>query len=110
MKSRRNGRRSGKFKFILIPVIAAAVAFAGFNMYKTYIADFVSTNDLAELEYDGSIAVEVSGNLPGFTDEDLERAENEDFEEYSDLDEYGRCRCSERHEQCCQTYHNVMAH
>ena len=39
-------------------------------------------------EYSGNPSCEVAGNVPGFTDDDKDRS---DFEEYSALDSIGRC-------------------
>lgn len=61
------------------------------------VAEVVDTSeeyevvDIADVEYDGEIAIEVNNNKPDFTKEEIDRANEEEFEDYSELDALGRC-------------------
>ncbi len=41
-------------------------------------------------EFDGSLTIEINGNQPGFTEEELKEAK-EDYKFFGDLDKHGRC-------------------
>ena len=84
-----------RLKKILIAAIVTVLTVAGFELYRNYIAKPAPVSKeaaaLLELDYDGEISIPVNDNVPSFTDEEKERAEDEVFEEYSDLDSLGRC-------------------
>ena len=42
-------------------------------------------------EYDGTLVLEINGDVPGFTEDEIARAQAEGFETYSELDKLGRC-------------------
>ena len=42
-------------------------------------------------EYSGTLVLEINGNQPGFTEDEISRAKAEGFETYSKLDKLGRC-------------------
>ncbi|MBR0127277.1 MAG: DNA/RNA non-specific endonuclease [Firmicutes bacterium] len=48
----------------------------------------VSLDDIPE--FDGSLTIEINGNRPGFTDEELKEAK-EAYKFFGDLDKHGRC-------------------
>ena len=84
-------------KYLISIVILALIIAAGAAVYryaKDRHAASGGTASLTELVYDGDIAVEINGNVPVFTDEELSRAEN-GFESYSRLDSLGRCGVAE---------------
>lgn len=49
----------------------------------------VSLDELPE--YSGTLVLEINGNQPGFTEDEITRAQAEGFETYSELDKLGRC-------------------
>lgn len=69
-----------------IIAIALGVSPALFNEPVSYSDIYVDIKTLPE--YSGSPYVELNYNMPEFTDEDLAKSS---FEEYSDLDDLGRC-------------------
>ena len=42
-------------------------------------------------EYSGTLVLEINGDVPGFTEDEIARAQAEGFETYSELDKLGRC-------------------
>ena len=52
------------------------------------------TRNLASLQYDGDIAVEIDNNSPAFTTKELKKAKT-GYESYSKLDSLGRCGVAE---------------
>lgn len=92
-RQRKRQRRSkrdwtpGRIALALL-VLAAGAALRYFN--PAVSDDLPQVNPLLEEipAYSGSTYVEINGNVPGFTEEDLT---TEAFETYSELDELGRC-------------------
>ena len=80
-------------KFIKIIVPAVVLLLACFGTYEVMCEPDGprETSELAALVYDGDIAVAVNGNEPSFSDDELNEAGASYFEEYSPLDELGRC-------------------
>ena len=90
-RNNKRNKRSSKAKtflkgiiLIIVLLIIAAVAYRLVN-------PSTGSSDLASLRYDGEIAVEINGNKPEFTDDEIDRAKKGSFEDYSKLDRLGRC-------------------
>lgn len=93
---------SKKSKKKLIGIIIAFIIAAGawFTNESGIINDLsipqvseVSTKDIPQ--YEGNIYVEVNGNIPEFSEEDVERLSVPGYEYYSALDSLGRARTVE---------------
>lgn len=93
-------RRLKKYAIVallLSMIIAVCVVMVrGVKIKSSYEPRVVAEESgrLADLQYDGEIAVEIEGNAPSFTDAELEKAET-GFELYSKLDSLGRCGVAE---------------
>ena len=86
MKAKKTKRRIGILVLLLVVIL---VAFSVI-LIRGHKSDN-NANELIALSYDGAITVDVADNVPGFTDDEIKRAENGCYEEYSDLDSLGRC-------------------
>ena len=73
---------------VVILLILAIIAIARNRITNNKQSDF------ADLQYNGDIVVEINGNNPTFTKDDLKRAA-ESYEKYSNLDLLGRCGAAE---------------
>ena len=81
-----------KRKLTLIETIIAVVVCVAIGIYQTLTPSNNDTSTVFSLEdipaYSGTPYVEINGNQPTFTDDELT---TEAFETYSDLDDLGRC-------------------
>ena len=81
-----------KRKLTLIETIIAVVVCVVIGIYQTLTPSNNDTSTVFSLEdipaYSGTPYVEINGNQPTFTDDELT---TEAFETYSDLDDLGRC-------------------
>ncbi len=88
-EEKRKHRKRAKIR-AWIGLILMLLVFAAIKIVPHYLSN-IHASELAKLEYNGEIAVEVNNNKPEFTDEEKTRARSEVFEEYSELDSLGRC-------------------
>lgn len=81
--------------FIILIIIFAGIKLAPFVIEE--FGDSTNSSELASLEYDGEVAIEVNHNKPDFTEEEIETAKEAKYgyENYSELDSLGRCRVAE---------------
>lgn len=54
------------------------------------VLDVVTLSNLPDYDSYGKASIELNGNVPNFTDQDIKKGQ-ESFETYSDLDSLGRC-------------------
>lgn len=98
MRIRRHGHRHHAYAgfTLVIAVLAAALALkhqqSDFNDKQSNNLSGISSGHVTGLDdipvYGGEIYVEINGNVPYFSEEELT---TDSFEEYSDLDALGRC-------------------
>lgn len=92
-----NASKTNKNRIIIIALIAVilmvGVSWCLLNDRMDH-CESVALDGLAEMEYKGEIAVEINGNKPAFSDEELSNAKD-GFETYSELDSLGRCGTAE---------------
>jgi DNA-entry nuclease len=90
-------------KKLLKTLIILVALFAGVEIAPYAIDEFGSStnsansSELASLEYDGEVAIEVNNNEPDFTEEEIATAKEayNGYENYSELDSLGRCGVAE---------------
>lgn len=75
--------------FALCCALAGCSAASDSNPQSATGEAAVSLDELPE--YSGTLVLEINGNQPGFTDDEISQAKAEGFETYSKLDELGRC-------------------
>lgn len=88
-RKRRGANNKEKTKSLFIVVFLIAVVVTAFIIFKAQ--NGIGDNELAKLEYDGEIAVEINNNIPEFSKSEIKKSAKGVFEKYSKLDEFGRC-------------------
>ncbi|MCD8027399.1 MAG: DNA/RNA non-specific endonuclease [Erysipelotrichaceae bacterium] len=93
MRKRRRKKKSFLKRFIMILLSLAVIVFGGYIVSENVDIEITLNNDtVIDLDsipdYDEDPYIEINDNIPYFTDDEIT---TEVFEEYSELDDLGRC-------------------